>query len=337
MKQKALLLAALMSVVSFPNSADDIPPLHLDLTHVTVSGLSSGGYMATQFHLAHSDWVKGVGVLAAGPYYCAQNDITTALSQCVNKMDNPIDLTVMTTMADTYEETGKIAPLTELKDAKVWLFHGTQDTRVIESVSNLLFEQYQKWTDTQHIKYVNDKPIAHLFPTQRQGSDCTVSESPFIGNCNYDAAGDMLTHLLPALAQPDDTVTGTVFKVNQHAIMGEQGKTLADEGFVFVPQSCANGEPCKAHISFHGCNQYAEAVGDSYVTQTGINTWADDNNIVVLYPQTRKSLFMPLNPQGCWDWWGYSSSDYANRHGAQISAVTTLLHSLHVSEGSEHD
>ena len=37
---------------------------------------------------------------------------------------------------------------------------------------------------------------------------------------------------------------------------------------------------------------------------------------------------MPLNPQGCWDWWGYASSDYANRDGAQIAAVKELLFSL---------
>lgn len=49
--------------------------LNLKTDSITVSGLSSGGYMANQLHLAYSDWVKGVGILAAGPYYCAQGDI----------------------------------------------------------------------------------------------------------------------------------------------------------------------------------------------------------------------------------------------------------------------
>ena len=35
-----------------------LPALKLNLDQTTVSGLSSGGYMAAQFQLAHADWVK---------------------------------------------------------------------------------------------------------------------------------------------------------------------------------------------------------------------------------------------------------------------------------------
>jgi poly(3-hydroxybutyrate) depolymerase len=313
------------------NSTDPVPALSLDVSNVTVSGLSSGGYMATQFHLAHSSWVKGVGVLAAGPYFCAKGDITTALAQCVNKIEGNIDLSALGQTALQYESAGKIDSLSHLKNAKVWLFHGTQDTRVIAEVSNLLHQQYTSWTDTSNIKYINDKPMAHVFPTVSAGVNCMKAESPFIGNCDYDAAGDMLNHLIDGLNVPDKALSGKLHTIDQQKIAGSNAKTLASEGFVYVPESCAKGQACRAHISFHGCNQYADAVGDAYTTQTGINEWADDNNIVVLYPQTKKSLFMPLNPQGCWDWWGYSSSDYANKEGAQIKAVTQILQSLSAS------
>lgn len=309
-------------------NAQPLPSLSLDLSNVTVSGLSSGGYMATQFQLAHSDWVKGIGVFAGGPYYCAKGDITTALAQCVNKIEGSVDLEAINKQIALYESEGKIAAISNMKDAKVWLFHGNQDTRVIAQVSDLLHQQYQSWTDTNNIAYVNDKPMAHVFPTQSNGINCMKSESPFIGNCDYDAAGAMLNHLIDDLSVPDDAISGQVYSLDQHAIAGDNAKTLASEGFVYVPESCAQGTECRAHISFHGCNQYADAVGDAYTTQTGINEWADDNNIVVLYPQTKKSLFMPLNPQGCWDWWGYASSDYANREGDQIKAVKQLLTSL---------
>ncbi|BFT30787.1 PHB depolymerase family esterase [Alteromonas sp. D210916BOD_24] len=332
-----LLCLSAMSVCAYSEAqqstadttkSNHVPALRLDLSDVTVSGLSSGGYMATQFQLAHSDWVKGVGVLAAGPYYCAQGDITTALSQCVNKIEGEIDLEKLQQQAEAYAAQGKIAPLRHMKDAKIWLFRGTHDMRVSKEVNNLLYQQYQKWTDTQNITYVNDKPMAHLFPTTSRGVNCIQTESPYIGNCDYDAAGDMLSHLLDGLTAPDTALSGTVYTIDQQRIAGDDAKTLASEGFVYVPESCAQGEQCRAHISFHGCNQYADVVGDAYVTQTGINEWADDNRIVVLYPQTKKSLFMPLNPQGCWDWWGYSSSDYANRDGVQISAVKQMLVSL---------
>ncbi|MAI65485.1 MAG: polyhydroxybutyrate depolymerase [Alteromonas sp.] len=341
MKKNMFIKAAVIGGLCFSaslygqSSTEAVPVLNLDLTEVTVSGLSSGGYMATQFQLAHSDWVKGVGILAAGPYFCAKGDITTALAQCVNKTDTLPNVEELTKQATDYAKKGKIAALSNMKDAKVWLFHGTLDTRIASEVSDALFEQYKMWTDIQHIKYVNDMSVAHLFPTKSSGTDCTTSESPFIGNCDYDAAGDMLNHLVDDLAAADDTLSGELHTISQKDIAGSNAKTLASEGFVYVPENCASGETCRAHISFHGCNQYADAVGDAYATQTGLNRWADDNNMVVLYPQTKKSLFMPLNPQGCWDWWGYASPEYANRDGDQIKAVSDLLKSLHTSSQTE--
>jgi hypothetical protein len=50
--------------------------------------------------------------------------------------------------------------------------------------------------------------------------------------------------------------------------------------------------------------------------------------MVVLYPQTRSSNLMPMNPQACWDWWGYTDANYANRKGQQIQAVLKLAQSL---------
>jgi hypothetical protein len=30
--------------------------------------------------------------------------------------------------------------------------------------------------------------------------------------------------------------------------------------------------------------------------------------MVILYPQAKKSTLAPSNPNGCFDWWGYSDS-----------------------------
>lgn len=314
--------------------ADAVPPLNLNTDTITVSGLSSGGYMANQFHLAYSDWVKGAGIVAAGPYYCGQNAITTALSQCVNKMETPVNLDALNAQARAWAQSGKIAPLDNLKDSKVWLLHGTADTRVLSGVSDLLHEQYTAWVPASQVRYVNDKPFAHVFPTVDEGGSCMTSESPFIGACEYDAAGEMLNFMYDSLATPDDSLSGAVYAFNQAKVAGDHAKTLGELGFVYVPESCKEGETCQLHVSFHGCNQYADAVDMAFVTGTGLNRWADDNNLVVLYPQTKKSMFMPLNPQGCWDWWGYTSADYATRDGQQIQAVKAMIDTL-ASKGTE--
>src|SRR5271165_3943205 len=46
----------------------------------SISGISSGAFMAVQFGVAWSSIIKGVGVIAGGPYYCAQGNAIDGLS-----------------------------------------------------------------------------------------------------------------------------------------------------------------------------------------------------------------------------------------------------------------
>ena len=55
---------------------------------------------------------------------------------------------------------------------------------------------------------------------------------------------------------------------------------------------------------FYAC--FRHAVNDRFVRQAGYNEVAELNNIVILYPQAISTV-LPLNPQGCWDWWGYTA------------------------------
>mgnify|MGYP006208388015 CR=1 FL=1 len=76
-------LAFVLLLGSLPALAGPLPALRADTKAVTASGLSSGGYLAVQLHVAHSRQVKGVGVIAGGPYYCAQGSLWTALYNCM--------------------------------------------------------------------------------------------------------------------------------------------------------------------------------------------------------------------------------------------------------------
>jgi hypothetical protein len=37
---------------------------------------------------------------------------------------------------------------------------------------------------------------------------------------------------------------------------------------------------------------------------------------------------IPLNPKACWDWWGYSGSNYDTREGPQIKAMMAYVDAL---------
>ena len=55
------------------------PPIMLDIKESSISGISSGAFMAVQFGVSWSSIVKGVGVIAGGPYYCAQGTATDGI------------------------------------------------------------------------------------------------------------------------------------------------------------------------------------------------------------------------------------------------------------------
>jgi hypothetical protein len=36
----------------------------------------------------------------------------------------------------------------------------------------------------------------------------------------------------------------------------------------------------------------------------------------------------PYNPKGCWDWWGYSGSQYAYKSAPQMKAIMAMVQRL---------
>ena len=321
--QVLLLVASFVTTgpVLAANSSP-LPKLTLD-KNITLSGLSSGGYMAVQFHLAYSAEVQGAAIVAAGPVYCAANSLQTAFAHCLNQSASTPDLTAAKAYLTAQQQQGAIDALENLVDDKVWLFHGTKDSTVAAAVSDALAVQYQSLLPKNKVVYIKDQPFAHHFPTNHnKGTACAESKTPFIGNCGYDAAGALLSHLLPGLKPQADKTSGQLLELDQYGLAPKAKGQLGATGYVYVPENCSKGQSCRLHVSFHGCKQYAGAVGDAYARLTGLNEYADSNQLVVLYPQADKSV---MNPNGCWDWWGYSGEDYATKKGAQMQAVKQLI------------
>src|SRR5689334_18626642 len=69
-----LILASTSARAANPLGAYDVDP-----ASVSVSGLSSGGFMAVQLGVAYSGtFQSGFGVFAGGPFDCARNQSYTA-------------------------------------------------------------------------------------------------------------------------------------------------------------------------------------------------------------------------------------------------------------------
>jgi len=310
-------------------AAEPLPRLNILPGSLTVSGVSSGGYMATQYQVAYAKDVIGAGIIAAGPWFCAQGLLTRALDECMKGEPAGPDVGPLIAALRGSARGGFVDDPSWLAPDRVWILHGASDAVVGAAVVDSLLRFYRAFVPPERIHYETQLPAAHGFPTDGRGGSCAIAQSPWLNDCAYDAAGLMLRHFYDGLREPAGSVGGELRAFDQKRYAaGGMLVSMADEGFVFVPEDCAAGKPCRIHVAFHGCRQGSGFVGQAFVREAGYNRWADANRIVVLYPQAAKSLFWPFNPQGCWDWWGYSGAGYATRNGLQLRAVHRMLRAL---------
>lgn len=301
-----------------------LPRLAIDRAGVTVSGVSSGGYMATQFQVAHSALIRGAGIFAAGPWYCARGSMARALGACLGGAGDVPDARELVELARRAAAAGRIDDVRALADDRVWVFHGARDDTVAKPVADALVEFYRAFVPAANVAYVTDVPAAHGVPTPATGAACGVTQAPFLNACGYDGVGRMLAYLYGALRPSAKAGPARAFDQSAYDPRG----VLARTGFLYVPSACAQGASCRLHVALHGCRQGAELVGGAFVEGAGYDGWAESNRIVVLYPQAKRSLWLPFNPQGCWDWWGYTGDDYATKAGAQVAAVRAMVRAI---------
>lgn len=310
-----------------PPSPGPLPALAADAGSLTVSGLSSGGYMATQFQVAYATEVRGAAIIAAGPWNCARGVLQLALQDCLGEPGSspPVPLLLEALRASAL--LGVVDPTSAMADDRVWVFRGTRDATVAAPVTAALVAQYRALLPPDQLRVIDNVPAGHGMPTLAVGGDCAASSTPYLNACGFDAAGELLDFLYATPAIVDSVPHGELLPFDQRPY--DPRRMLADTGYLFVPEACARGAArCRLHVAFHGCGQGSTAVGEAFVRDAGYNGWAAAHRTVVLYPQVQASALVPFNPKGCWDWWGYSGPDYATRGGAQLAAVHAMVRRL---------
>jgi poly(3-hydroxybutyrate) depolymerase len=341
----ALLIAALLAC-RVAVAAAELPALGADASALTVSGISSGGYMAVQFQVAHAQRVRGAGILAAGPWDCARGSAWRATRNCMAPSDwSPVpDLASQLKAVEAAARAGRIDAPEHLRDDRVWLLSGGNDRTVERPVVDALADFYRHWMDGDALRYLKPPDPGHamISAADPQANACVTSEPPFINRCPdpdgiglYDAPKELLRHLLGGPGRKPEPA-GRLMEFDQRPFVSGRADDagLADSGFVFIPAACEQ-QTCPIHVAFHGCRQNAGQIGRRFVDGAGYNRWADRYPLIVLYPQTVARRGFALgswrwlyNPKACWDWWGYTDSNYANRDGVQIKAVAAMIERL---------
>ena len=229
--------------------------------------------------------------------------------------------------ADGFAAAGEIDSLDGLQDDTVFVYSGKLDTVVHPGVVQKTADFFASYG--ARVVTVFNVSSEHCIPTPDYGNACSQLASPYISKCDYDGAGAALSTLLRLDYGSTPAKSQNLFSIDQAKFFPDGILTLGldSQCFVYVPTACQSGsQACRLHIDFHGCNQQVGKIGKTYVENSGYTPWAEANNIIVLFPQAKTEPL--LNPQGCFDWWGYSTAKvpaFAWKAGPQMHTFQNLV------------
>jgi hypothetical protein len=346
-KLAAPWLVAILALASplRPASSEPLPALGADLSRTTVSGLSSGAYMAGQFQVAYSRLVIGAGIVAGGPYGCARTPGTElnpfwpvvlswnsyrAQNQCMQDgwfFSSVPDAGGLVQYAEREAQDGRIDPLDALRADKVYIFSSSKDDTVRHSVVEVAVAFYRKaGVPDANISFVTNDRAAHSFLTETEGLACGKTGPPYLNDCDYDQAKAVLEELYGTLVQARPAVDTSYLHFEQAPFASGLDEIYFDAtGIAYIPLDCRTNAGCAVHVVFHGCKQDLAAVGEQFVKGAGFARWAESNRIILLFPQVKPG---DLNPNGCWDWWGYTGPHFLERDAPQMLAVKHMIDRL---------
>jgi poly(3-hydroxybutyrate) depolymerase len=302
---------------------------------IFVAGISAGGFFGVQMHVAHSSVFAGAAIYAGGVYHCAQDSVELALVECGGETVAGQAL-YQSTLAqsqaylDQQSAAGTIDPAARLQGQPVYLWSGARDSVVNPKEMADLSSEYQHYG--ARVTFDSAFAAEHGWESPDGELPCGTVASPYMIACTqngrtYDSEQTWLTLFLGSLsARNGGTLRGSLMRFDQTEFGASASNSMDTNGTVFVPQPCAAGAACSFVVVFHGCHQGHSEIGDRFVTESGIDEWADTNNLIVLYPYAVPAPGpAPYNPNGCWDWWGYDDPSYSLKSGTQMSIVYRMV------------
>jgi hypothetical protein len=256
------------------------PYKKLDPSGVTVSGISSGAFFAHQFHVAYSSLVKGAGIVAGGPYACAEQvdaitpplgnpwfvalvprRVVASLAVCTHfgrsdfkqtgwQFPDKPDANDSRMAAVSAHAKGTIDDPSNLANSRVWLFHGDRDTGVPKSTMQELKKFYQLLGVPAENIEVKDGPDAKhgmpikALPSGVSGRHCKLPDPSFLVRCDYGAAELLLRHLFIDASPPSRAPSGSGrivgFDQTEFFDEAEKSTSLHEAGYLYVPAACEN-------------------------------------------------------------------------------------------------
>ena len=292
----AAVSAVIACAISIPTAAQQptipIEPLaaydKLDGNSVTVSGISAGAFFAHQFHVAYSGLVKGAGLIAGGPYACAEQvdaidppfgnplilgliprRVVAALAVCTHfarsdfkqagwnfpAKPDPNDSRKTALRAHAQ---GRIDDPVNLAAGRAWIFHGDRDGDVPKSTVEAIRTFYELMgVPAANIEVKSGPDAKHGMPIKGLppgARHCKLPDPSFLVRCDYGAAELLLRHLYPDAAPAANvSAPGRIVGFDQTDFFddSEKSTSLNETAYVYVPVACENGAPSGVTCRLH--------------------------------------------------------------------------------------
>jgi hypothetical protein len=284
----------------------------------SICGFSSGAFMTTQMHFAYSKDVISAGVVAGGPYYCSLGSYQE-WRHC-EKHPEDINKDQISNFIRSQEDSGLIDPTSNLRNSTLFIFHGKVDSIIYQGTGRAGYELYKNYISEGNIQAYFNITAEHTWPSDYYGGNCTEIG---IENCGFDGAGKILSLAYGELKPREEMIQSNLRSFKQaDYVQSLSAAGMAEKGFIYIPTNCQEeSSKCKVHIFLHGCIGNYEYAGDYYIKNTGLNQWAEGNDIIIIYPQTAMEGPSPVEENGCWDVWGYTGDNFASKTGIQMKAI----------------
>ncbi len=299
--------------------------------------MSAGGFFGVQMHVAHSATFKDAAIYAGGVFHCANDSVELALVDCGGETVNGQALYESTlSQSESYwVQQGTARTIDDPEDMHgqlLYLWSGKNDSIVNPKEMDDLYEEYVHFG--AHVVFEKNFYAEHGWESPDGQLSCGTAASPYMIACPYGSTGMYdsekvwLSMFLRSTLQPrnDGAIKGALLRFDQTEFGASASNSMDTNGTVFVPKACASGATCGFVLALHGCLQTHALIGDKFVTESGLDEWADTNNLIVLYPYAVAAQGpTPYNPNGCWDWWGYDDPNYALKSGTQMTILYKMV------------
>jgi len=321
--------------------------LNVDQSRITVSGFSSGGTMAQQVFVSHSEIVQGCGTISHAFYRCGPGDgvVDNYDRACTTEFDPPVSTIYNPKLAiadlQFYAAHGIIDPVVYLKNKPLYIFAGSSSFLFNMDLGLGAATVFEDLIGNNSAIKVRVQEANLTLPTDNPSMPSCRGEvnNLWISNCAFSAAFEMLQWLLGSdTVSVHPTTNGSVtlqplwefeqseFLTNTDNV-AEGGAGMDLIGFYYIPKSCQESHgftpPCPLHVYFHGCRVGREFTGSEHIMKSGYLEVAELNNVIMLFPQSHST---PANEFACWDTYGYASRrDYATKEGVQVNMVHNMI------------